>query len=1232
MRNHSAVIFILLAVLLSLFDTACKNFNSNIPFPATNNEFAQPQTKPFSPGNPEAINWIAANADSIAPVVTYKFDHNSLPVKHFDVGSPEPLKAPLDESVLNWNSLGEKPFDLKKLPTQPLKFKTFLLKKPQIIKGGPPHVREGASRGIMEFGIDQAITGKSLNCLQDAYGMMWLATDKGLCRYDGNQYEFYATKDNAATHLFEDDQHRIWMGMRSGTVFVVDQKAGIFKTLIQDATESNGIFGFMQDQDGQIWFTKNGKGVYIINLKDQTIKEFGVEQGLSTIYPVRIMQDKGKLVWITDGGQKSTTIIDTKLGKIRYLKNGNGLTDSGSISTFQDAQDRIWISGGGGIDIVDLKKNTIKRLGAKQGFAFSHALFEVIQDRYGNYWIGTDTGTVYKYNEPSGLIEKFTVSLAPDDPVLDIKEDKNGIIWICTPQAGGTFLNPANGNTGNYTKANGIADDNVWALLEDSTGNIWLGTYDGINIYTPALKTLKHISRVNGIAKRVTAMAFDKKGRVFATGGSAGINVIDIKNSTVSYINKDQGLSTNDGASLLTDKDGVTWMGANDGTVQVIDIEKKTIKKLAPRPELTNNAVTTLRQDTKGQVWIGIINGGVDIIDAAQKTIRHLSTANGLSGNRVFTLREDNDGRMWIGSDKGIDIADLEKGTITTITPKEGLAAAEVFTLTKKDDQIYAGTTRGLSIINIPPKQDTLFKWNITSYGRPQGFTFLDFAENADLLTKKGQFWWGVEGQVLTVMNSLPADTSVVPVYITGISVMDKPTHFRDVETDQNLVNADTVWNTEADTFYTGGKLPVDPAYAQKGDITWSGTSGPYNLPEKLKLPNHQNYLSFRFNSVNFSNTDKIRYRYILQGIDKKWSDITANNFSENYRDLPFGYYVFQVSAKGANGIWSPPAQFAFAITPPWWRTWWAYLIYAIAGAALISVYVRYRSRKLKEENQRLEEKISLRTNELQKSIQELRDTQTQLIQSEKMASLGELTAGIAHEIQNPLNFVNNFAEINSDIIDDMNAELLAGNTKEAIALATSIKENNEKITHHGRRADSIVKGMLQHSRKSTGIKEPTDINALVDECMRLSYHGLRAKDKSFNALFKTSLDDSITKINVVPQDIGRVLLNLFNNAFYAVAEKKLALNGTFEPLVTVSTLKQAHSILITVKDNGNGIPPTVLEKIYQPFYTTKPAGKGTGLGLSMSYDIITKGHNGKLTADTKEGEYAAFIIELPMT
>ena len=304
-------------------------------------------------------------------------------------------------------------------------------------------------------------------------------------------------------------------------------------------------------------------------------------------------------------------------------------------------------------------------------------------------------------------------------------------------------------------------------------------------------------------------------------------------------------------------------------------------------------------------------------------------------------------------------------------------------------------------------------------------------------------------------------------------------------------------------------------------------------------------------------------------------------------------------------------------------RTWF---MLAGIGVLLLLAIIFYR-------NNRQKNKAKIK---IEKAYDNLKSTQQQLIHSEKMASLGELTAGIAHEIQNPLNFVNNFSEVSNELVDEMNNELSKGDIDEAKVIAGDIKQNLEKINHHGKRADAIVKGMLQHSRSSNGQPEPTDINALTDEYLRLAYHGLKAKDRAFDVNIKMDFDNSIGKINVIPQDIGRVILNLINNAFYAVDEKKKhasansAQNG-FEPIVLVSTKKNNGNVEIRVSDNGNGIPQKVLDKIFQPFFTTKPTGQGTGLGLSLAYDIVTKGHGGDLRVHAKEGEGSEFIIDLPL-
>jgi signal transduction histidine kinase len=296
------------------------------------------------------------------------------------------------------------------------------------------------------------------------------------------------------------------------------------------------------------------------------------------------------------------------------------------------------------------------------------------------------------------------------------------------------------------------------------------------------------------------------------------------------------------------------------------------------------------------------------------------------------------------------------------------------------------------------------------------------------------------------------------------------------------------------------------------------------------------------------------------------------------------------------------------------------YSLLAGLGVVVLLAAVLYRNNRQKQRAKQ----------EIEKAYHDLKATQAQLIHSEKMASLGELTAGIAHEIQNPLNFVNNFSDLNKELLEDLKAEIENGNFSEVALLATNIEANEVKIALHGRRADGIVKSMLQHSSISTGQNEPTYINTLVDEYLRLSYHGLRAKDKGFNAKIETYFDESIGKLNIVPQEIGRVLLNLFNNAFYAINEKVKKAGQDFEPLVTVSTKRVNGKVEIAVQDNGMGISKSVQDKIFQPFFTTKPTGEGTGLGLSLSYDIV-KAHGGDLKVESTEGEGAVFIIQLPL-
>jgi signal transduction histidine kinase len=471
---------------------------------------------------------------------------------------------------------------------------------------------------------------------------------------------------------------------------------------------------------------------------------------------------------------------------------------------------------------------------------------------------------------------------------------------------------------------------------------------------------------------------------------------------------------------------------------------------------------------------------------------------------------------------------------------------------------------------------------------------------------------------------------SLMPPRVNGMDILVKDQYF--IGTGLNK-NTDTVWNENKDSFYLNG--------LKQNGVSWESLSS-HNMPIGLSLAHDQNDLRFHFGHNPAQYEGFYQYQYILDGVDKKWSSLTDLPVSERYHNIPPGYYTFRVSIRKRDGNWTIPSEFHFRIRPPLWSSWWAELFYFIIFIGLVRLWVRFRSLRLLKENTWLEQKVAERTEALTQSLETLRQAQGQLIQAEKMASLGELTAGIAHEIQNPLNFVNNFSEVNTELLEDVNKSLDEGNTAEVKDILKDIETNMGKITFHGKRADAIVKGMLLHSRASSGEKILTDVNMLTDEYLRLSYHGLRARDKSFNAQFVMDFDEKTGELMLVKQDIGRVLLNLFNNAFYSVTEKKKQIekakqsgegagNELYEPTVLVSTKRKKDFVEIRIRDNGQGISKKVIDKIYQPFFTTKPAGQGTGLGLSLSYDIITKEHNGKIDVTTKEDEFTEFIIELPV-
>jgi signal transduction histidine kinase len=639
--------------------------------------------------------------------------------------------------------------------------------------------------------------------------------------------------------------------------------------------------------------------------------------------------------------------------------------------------------------------------------------------------------------------------------------------------------------------------------------------------------------------------------------------------------------------TMTEDAKGGLWCGTLRG-VELRDSKTGAfIKRFLRNTGLQNDdIIQDIAIDRNNRVWVSS-SGGIARLDQSSGKFKPYLTSISLGGTSC--VMQDTDGDLWLGSRQGLYKYNKDKDDFRLFTDVSGtLTASTIIAWITEDHQknLWLNTSRGIIKLNTQNSTTVL-------YGKNQGVDSWSFAitgytrSNGEILYPNHEGYFAFEPSRL-IQNIPPPLVS-----FTNFLLASKP---------------------------------VTPGF---GSVLAQNLS----LTKNIRLKYNQNTFSFEFASIDYASTGENNHlQYMLENYDHGWLP-AGENKTAYYFNVPAGSYTFKIKATNDNGLWTEK-DIRIIISPPWYRTWWAYSLYIICFLIALFFTNRFiRNRIVEKERTKSREKELQQAKEIEKAYNELKSAQVQLIQSEKMASLGELTAGIAHEIQNPLNFVNNFSDVNTELLEELKAERLKPNVERddnlQDELINDVIENSQKINHHGKRADAIVKGMLQHSRKSSGQKEPTDINALADEYLRLSYHGFRAKDKSFNATLETDFDKSIGKINVIPQDIGRVLLNLFNNAFYAVNQQKNKNLISYEPTVSISTKKIDNKVEIRVKDNGNGIPQKVLDKIFQPFFTTKPTGEGTGLGLSLSYDII-KADGGEIKVASKEGEGSEFVVMLP--
>jgi len=1102
--------------------------------------------------------------------------------------------------------------------------------------------------------------GKVNGMTRDKYGAMWFSdqNNSALIRYDGSTMTSYIPDPENVNSLggwypeclAADSSGNIWIGFYGQGLDKFDPESKSFIHFTHDSTtewtiSNDTVSALLIDHLGNVWVGTNG-GLNLLDQKTRQFKHFAHRDNdpssLSDNKIRAIYEDREGTIWVGTGlawdqnDKGGLNRFDRETGKFtRYLhdpNNPHSLIDNKVRAMFEDSKGNFWVgTRGDGLHLMNRKTGTFERISSlhpengKPGRPsvvgnFDHITF-ITEDAYHGLWLGTLANGLSRYNPDTKTNTFFSSAEKTNSGFTNnsgwcASSSPDGLFWVSTQEATLYQVDLSHYMINNYNSG-GISIDE---MIEEDSLQFWMATGDGLYFQNFINDQIIRYHNVPNDPKSLSgpyasSLCKSKNGTLWVGTGN-GVNRFDPVSKTFTRfqhdVNNKESLSFNSCGALYEDPDGYLWVGTYGGGINRLD--PKTGKCIRYRhidgdsTSLDDDFVNDILPDPSGDLWIGLGNAG----GLSRLNTKTGKCVNYLHGLGVMSLLRDHEGSLWVGTWNSIQLYDQAHDRFQAPPLLNSINSISSIHSMIEDDDHNLWITSASGMYRLDSARTHLFR-----FSKYNGFSGSSISYNSTLKTKAGVLVFGSQ---------------------SGFYFFDP----------KQLNRIAPSLNVQFVNLWLNGKMvDVDP----EGPLAES-----INKTKEIHLHHGQNAFSISFSMINFGELEDKVISYRLDPYEQNWHQVGAEG-QANYYNVPPGKYKFIIKASNLNADQLVEKSVSITIAPPWWNTIWAYVLYGILF--IFIAYYGYRFQKqqwLKAERNRTKDRELEQAKEIEKAYHELKSTQAQLIHSEKMASLGELTAGIAHEIQNPLNFVNNFSEVNAELIDEMQEELKSGHADEAVKISNSIKDNQEKINFHGKRADAIVKGMLLHSRSSNGQKEPTDINALVDEYLRLAYHGLRAKDKSFNAQMKTEYDADIGKIKINGQDIGRVVLNLITNAFYAVTEKKkqltlhvdLGVSGSvprqqgrieYEPKVTVTTKhlpptggkgEEGGTAEISVTDNGNGIPQRVLDKIFQPFFTTKPVGQGTGLGLSISYDIV-KAHGGELKVETKEGEGTTFIILLPI-
>lgn len=1063
--------------------------------------------------------------------------------------------------------------------------------------------------------------------LQDKRGYVWVATKDGLNRYDGYDFTVFrhdidnpnSISDNFIFNFLEDSRGLVWISTLKG-LDVFDPARESFTHidyLPEDATFTGDVKRMSQDAFGNLWYFVDNRYIYLsVNKSNEGGKpltpEFSYHVKLAEAkfnfvpkYTEEIFFDQEGGMWITAGSE------------LIYASKNDQLANK--VTAKYDQATFCQLPGAKIVKMVSRPKDHLLHIVTNGGIA------------------------IYDLSAKK-IIQKTPRKMATIGNENALAIDKNGDTWFYSNE--GLMLYDVKSRI--YRKVVPINQDEEWpmhvirSVMVDRSGIIWLGT-NGFSIY----KYNPQVGRFHFIeSNSVTSIGGDNQGRVFIAQSSDKFIFIPSRSEFNGRAFHEDRFRLEAGnefiypGAIIQDNDGIYWFGYGRGCLGRYD-EKRDEFQLYGAENPGAGASSTLWLDTQGDPWTVLDSASVfylrhfdrvtrkfttsipfpekqttfayQLISAVQVTAANefwFGTTQGLiayapakkqwktyknipgdkkslSNNTIFSLCLDPADKavLWIGTNgSGLNRMDMSTGKFTRFTEQDGLPNNVVYgILTDEQQNLWLSTNRGLCRFNIATHQ-------CKNYYESNGLQGNEFNRYAYYKAKDGAlFFGGLDGFNFFYPADMNESGPPPQIVFTGFKLFNEPVSFRD-----------------------------SAALILK----------PIDFIDELKLKYDQNVITISFAAMDFSASDKNQFKYKLEGFDKDWT-FAGSRSEAIYTGLTPGEYVFIVKAVNSEGVWNEEGRsIRIVVLPPWWKTWWARTMFVIVGIGLLVFFIWLRTSSLRRTQTMLEHKVKERTQELNETITNLKQTQAQLVQNEKLASFGQLTAGIAHEIKNPLNFINNFSELGNELIGELRE---AKDEEEREEIIGMLKGNLEKINFHGLRVDSIIKSMLDHSRTAGSQKLLTDLNKLCDDYSNLAYHSIRANVQDFSCSLKKQFDYDLPSMNLNSQDISRVLLNMLNNAFYAVNEKRKTAGPDYNPEVIISTSRVKDTAMLIVYDNGCGISDEMKNKVFKPFFTSKRPGEGTGLGLSISYDII-QSHGGQMQMESTLNEFTRFTIRIPIT